>query len=425
MDAGKQGRVPPSSSTDEYEKENVGLHVDRVITPTEEKELIDPKLDLRTPQEKKTSYLQFITLCWTLVLGDGTMGPPGFMIGSILNMYITPRLGFGKTLVLGSLLQVSAYCIQSPGPPFPAFLLGYAIAGASLSLQDAQANGFVANLKHNAKSKMGMLHACYGFGLFAAPFASTQFAQQPRWSFQFLVSLGMAIMNTILQIITFRFKSLDECLTLGGEPETEKSDSNEGSLFMHVMKSRTTQFIAFFIAAHLGVGAALGGWIVTYIIRVRGGGPSSGYISAGVSGGSMIGRVALLKLNKKLGERNAVFVYSAVCFGLEIIAWRVPSLVGDAIAVCFIGLLLGPMYPMAMNQASQLLPGWMLTGSIGWIAGFGQTGSALVPFVTGVISNKYGLESLPPVTEFDSRCFGIKVDRNDGAHGIDVGFDTK
>lgn len=120
----------------------------------------------------------------------------------------------------------------------------------------------------------------------------------------------MAITNTILQIVVFKFKSLDgachdtvpflvpcefnglpylECLLLSGEPETEKPESNESSLFKHVMKSRPTQAIAFFIAAHLGVGAALGGWIVTYIIKVRGGGPSSGYISAGVSGGSFTG----------------------------------------------------------------------------------------------------------------------------------------
>ena len=30
------------------------------------------------------------------------------------------------------------------------------------SLQDAQANGFVASLKDNASAKMGMLHAAYG-----------------------------------------------------------------------------------------------------------------------------------------------------------------------------------------------------------------------------------------------------------------------
>ncbi len=46
------------------------------------------------------------------------------------------------------------------------------------------------------------------------------------------------------------------------------------------------------------------------------------------------------------------------------------------------------MYPIAMNQAGRVLPQWLLTGSIGWIAGFGQAGSAAIPFITGVISSK-------------------------------------
>ncbi|KDR80388.1 hypothetical protein GALMADRAFT_1194926 [Galerina marginata CBS 339.88] len=402
-----------------------GISEDQVVQTADnsEKAPVDEQGDIRTPEEKRISYVQFLTLCWTLVLGgwnDGTTGPllpriqevykvdyivvslifvfacGGFMGGSLLNMYITPRLGFGKTLVLGSVMQVTAYCIQASAPPFPAFVFGYTIAGMSLSLQDAQANGFVANLKYNPKSKMGIVQACYGLGLFAAPLVSTQFAQQRRWSFHFLVSLGMAVINTTLQILVFRFKSLDYCLVLGGEPETDKSQFSDGSLFKQVMKSRTTQFIALFIVVHLGVGVTIGGWIVTYIINVRGGGPSSGYISAGVSG-VMLGRVGLLWLNKRLGERNAVFLYSLLCIGLEIVVWWVPSLVGNAVALCFIGLFLGPMYPIAINQASRLLPGWMLTGAIGWIAGFGQTGSALVPFITGAIANKYGLKSLPPL----------------------------
>jgi len=53
----------------------------------------------------------------------------------------------------------------------------------------------------------------------------------------------------------------------------------------------------------------LGGWIVTYIIKVRGGGPSSGYISSGFFGGLTMGRVGLLWFNKLVGERRAVFLY--------------------------------------------------------------------------------------------------------------------
>jgi fucose permease len=48
------------------------------------------------------------------------------------------------------------------------------------------------------------------------------------------------------------------------------------------------------------VEVTIGGWIVTYIIQVRGGGPSSGYISSGFFGGLTFGRVALLWVNKKV-----------------------------------------------------------------------------------------------------------------------------
>jgi len=82
---------------------------------------------------------------------------------------------------------------------------------------------------------------------------------------------------------------------------------------------------------------------------------------------------------------------------LEITIWLVPSLIGNAVAVSIVGVLLGPMYPIVMNQASRVLPRWILTGSIGWIAGFGQAGSAFLPFITGAIASRHGIKSLQPL----------------------------
>ena len=82
---------------------------------------------------------------------------------------------------------------------------------------------------------------------------------------------------------------------------------------------------------------------------------------------------------------------------LELIIWFIPSLIGNAVAVSIIGMLLGPMYPIAMNQASRVLPRWILTESIGWIAGFGQAGSALLPFLTGAMASGVGIGSLQPL----------------------------
>jgi hypothetical protein len=57
-----------------------------------------------------------------------------------------------------------AFIIQASAPPFPAFVIAYTINGFGESLEDAQANGFVANYKDNAAAKMGILHAAYGTG---------------------------------------------------------------------------------------------------------------------------------------------------------------------------------------------------------------------------------------------------------------------
>lgn len=82
---------------------------------------------------------------------------------------------------------------------------------------------------------------------------------------------------------------------------------------------------------------------------------------------------------------------------LELVVWLVPSLIGGAVAVSLIGVLLGPIYPIVMNESGRILPRWLLTGCIGCIAGFGQTGSAALPFLTGAIASKTGIESLQPL----------------------------
>jgi len=67
-----------------------------------------------------------------------------------------------------------------------------------------------------------------------------------------------------------------------------------------------------------------------------------------------------------------------------------------AVAVSIVGMVLGPMYPIAMNQGGRVLQ-WLLTGYIGWISGFGHAGNAAIPLITGVISPKHGTSSLEPL----------------------------
>ena len=87
----------------------------------------------------------------------------------------------------------------------------------------------------------------------------------------------------------------------------------------------------------------------------------------------------------------------SITTSLDLVVWLVPSLIGGAVAISLIGVLLGPIYPIVMNEAGRILPRWLLTGCIGWIAGLGQAGSAALPFLTGAIASRTGIKSLQPL----------------------------
>lgn len=111
----------------------------------------------------------------------------------------------------------------------------------------------------------------------------------------------------------------------------------------------------------------------------------------------MLGRVLLLWLNRKIGEQRVMFLYAFLAIQLEVTVWVVPSLVENAVAVSLIGLVLGPMYPIQVNHCKKILPKWLFAGSVGWISGIGMTGSAALPFATGLLASRFGISSLQPL----------------------------
>jgi len=57
-----------------------------------------------------------------------------------------------------------------------------------------------------------------GLGALVSPLVATQFAQLHRWSFHYLVTLAVALLNTILLICIFKFKTQDGEFTFPNSP---------------------------------------------------------------------------------------------------------------------------------------------------------------------------------------------------------------
>ncbi|KAJ7432132.1 MFS general substrate transporter [Mycena galericulata] len=396
------------------------------IDPTTSKDL-QTELETAEPsfQPSRRQILlgrvQTIALCFAVFLAgwnDGTLGPLlpriqkvyqlGYLIvsllfvfqsigsitGAVITMSLTQKLGFGKSP--GPVFQVIGYSLQASAPRFPVFCLSCVLNGIGVSILDAQANGYVASFSRSPETRMGYVQAAYGAGIFAAPLVSTQFSQLQHWSFHYLVSLGLTLSNILALFLVFRGKPQDECLAQLGQPAVIK-DNNKRSHMRQIFSMKALHLMALFLFVHVGVGVAIAGWTVTFMVTVRGGGPSAGYIAAGFAGGVTLGRITLIWVSTKIGDNRGVYIYSIIAIGLQLVIWLVPSLIGGAISVAFVGLLVGPIYPLALNRAAKLFPPWLLTATMAWMAAMATVGGAVIPFVVGAISSKAGIKSLEPV----------------------------
>lgn len=395
---------------------------ERMESPTAPINEPDSTLE-KTPQQKirgrlhlAALFLAFFLSGWT----DGSAGPliplmqrdyrvgftlvslifvinsVGFLTGAIMNVWLLDRFGFGKVVVLGAVSQIIAYAIQCPAPPFPVFVLSYFFSGFGISLQDAGGNGFVGGLPKDIQATIGCLHACYGFGAFASPLVATHFSNTKNWSYHYLTSMGMALINITSLSLVFRFKRQEEIYTSSGDYRAPSEAVDSSNKYGQIVKIKSLHLLALCAFLYVGVQVTLGGWIVTFIIQERHGGKDAGYISSGFYGGLALGRILLIWLNLKVGG-HVVYIYSVIIIALEITIWFVPSLIQNAIAVSFVGVVLGPMHPIIVNQAKALLPRWLLSGCVGWISAVSMAGSAALPFFTGVLATKFGIRSLQPL----------------------------
>jgi len=171
----------------------------------------------------------------------------------------------------------------------------------------------------------------------------------------------------------------------------------KGSKTREIMRLWTVHFMALFLFFYVGAEFTTGGWIFTFLLKYRGGGPSAGYVSSGFFGGLTIGRVALLYVNKKIGPEPVIFIYIVLSIAFELTIWFVPNLIENAVAVSIVGVLLGPFYPIVLNVASRRMPKRLLAGAIGWMSACGQIGSAILPFSNGALASKYGVQTLQPL----------------------------
>jgi fucose permease len=237
----------------------------------------------------------------------------GFVVAGFGNARLTMSIGIGGVLSIGAALQALSYAFYSWAPPYALFVVMFFFAGCGIALQDAQCNAYIAGLD-NAHRWLGYFHAAYGFGGFIAPFVATAIVTTTgKFNYFYFTALGLAVVNFFALCYAFR-------TTLFKAPFRRSTDNTD--FIRTILRMKIVWIASIFLFLYVGAEVSSGGWVVSFMIDIRGASPqSAGYSSSGFWAGLTLGRIALAELTGRWGEKRMTFGYIAICAALVFVVW--------------------------------------------------------------------------------------------------------
>lgn len=198
------------------------------------------------------------------------------------------------------------------------------------------------------------------------------------------------------------------------------------------VNNRVTILSALFLLFYVGAEVSVGGWIVTFMLRVRSGTQfASGVVATGFWLGVTLGRFVLGFVTARCfpTEKHAVATYLVICIVLQLLFWLIPSFNVSAVMVGLLGFFIAPFFPAAVVAMTKLLPkvstipphiiryekavlytlsihylDHLLTFSqrlhvaaVGFAAAVGASGATVLPFAVGAIAQSKGVMVLQPI----------------------------
>lgn len=293
---------------------------------------------------------------------------------------------------IAPICKIIGYTVISQHPPYPVVLVFLIIVAYGSGLEDSALNAFIGGLQ-NANEVLGFLHGCYGLGGVIAPLMATTMITKGGlgwWTFSYIL-LGGAVIEMI--IFPSSFKTAD-----GKMYQEEHAKQNSGSTTTETLRNRIVWNCAIFLLIYVGIEVSLGGWVVTFMLQIRG----TGSFDAGISAtafwlGITIGRVILGFVTGRIGEKLAILIYLGCAMVLHLIFYFIPSMYASFIAVSLEGFFLGPLFPAAIIATTKLLPPHLHVSGVGFAAAIGASGACLLPFAVGAIAQSKGVQVLMPI----------------------------
>lgn len=330
----------------------------------------------------------------------------GFILAAFFTTPALHRLGRAKSCMAAEALIITGYIIIVCTPPFPAVVFAFFLLGLGMAFTLALNNVFCANLA-NATVIVGAVQGVYGIGGIVGPIIATSVVSEGLiWSRFYLIGIAVRVFCFVFAGWAFKDYEKEPTSILSSSLNkvasqrraTEQTEQKQAHPLKRALANRVTIFGALFIFAYQGAEVSISGWVISYLINVRGGDPTKvGYVTSGFWGGITLGRFTLSQLGRKIGEKRFVYILGAGAIAFQLLVWFVPNVVGEAVAVAILGLLLGPIYPASSYIFTTLLPMDIQMTAYSFIASAGSSGGAIAPLMTGLLAQAVGTFVLHPI----------------------------
>lgn len=330
----------------------------------------------------------------------------GFILTAFATDSILAKLGRARSLMLSETIMIAGYIMIVCTPPFGAVVAAFLLLGLGYALNLALNNIFCANLA-NSTVILGAAHGSYGIGGIVGPIMATALASHGiRWSRFYLITLAIRVVCFAFAAWAYRGYEQEPTSKFSVSLErlasrqraSENGEPSKLQLLKRALENKSTFIGALFLFAYQGAEVSISGWVISYLISYRGGDPSKvGYVTSGFWGGITLGRFVLSHAALKIGEKRFVYFLVAGSIAFQLLIWFVPNVIGDAVAVGFLGLLLGPVYPCFTTVFVRAVPANIQMTSLAFMSSAGSSGGAVAPFTTGLLAQAVGTFVLHPV----------------------------
>ncbi|KAG9497491.1 hypothetical protein J7337_010352 [Fusarium musae] len=307
----------------------------------------------------------------------------GWFFGAFSNTHLCQFFDLGSMLTLGAVLQVIAHALRSWKPPFPLFTITFWLASLGQAYQDTHGNTYVSGVRGSHRW-LAFIHAMYMAGCLVGPFVATGVASAgsvSRWYLFYTFPLGIGVLNVAFVVYAFwdtlrlKRKQAPTERTLEADESPASRNDDAFSLMKETLKNKNVWLISLFFFFFLGATLTASGWVVEYLVEVRNGDINQmGFVPAGFSGGSLLGRLFLAEPTH-----------------------RVPNIIAASIAISLLGFFMGPYFATGISVGSKLFNPRVQSTALAFVFVFAQLGGCLFPIITGLIAASAGVSILQPV----------------------------